>query len=498
MTARESAPERPSKPASAAHAGRAGKAPQPSRLASADLSGVDLSDLDVDLGREPEAESTRHAGTAATTRAKPLRTRVSRARERAPMHEFGLEQTAPTEEEASTRRQEPKTLTKLGKTRGFLTHQEINHHLTGKLANGEILEAIATMLNDMGSIVYEQAPDAATLLIASGCAPTDTEEAAEEAAAAALSTVDAAFGRSTDPVRLYGRELGTVALLTREGEIGIAKRIESDLQAMMLAFSVSPTTIAQILNHADQIGAGTMKASETVVGFVSGDEADGYVARKDVDFFHEDDDGQASSKALTHKLGELTAAALARFDTLRVNFDKMRKAFEKDAFRSPAYGRAQQAISAELMTIRLTVKTIEKLRVILRAQVDDVRHRERGLRRIVVDKCGMPQAHFNRHSPPTLLTLNWTGRETAASKAGRTLLARNLAPVQELQKKLIAIQAMAMVPLEVMKRIGKRINEGDQAARDTKRKTIEANLRLVIAIANPYPNRGRQFLDFVR
>ena len=237
----------------------------------------------------------------------------------------------------------------------------------------------------------------------------------------------------------------------------------------MLAFSVSPTTITQILNDADRIGTGTMKASETVVGFVSDDEAD---------------DGQGGSKALTRKLEELTAAALARSDTMRINFDKLRKVFEKDAFRSPACGRAQQAISAELMTIRFTVKAIQKLCVILRAQVVDVRHGGRGLRRIVVDKCGMPQEHFSTHFAPNLLNLNWTGRETAASKAYSPLLARNLAPMQELQKKLTARQAMAMVPLEVMKRIGKRMNEGERAARDTKRETIEANLRLVITIAN--------------
>ena len=153
------------------------------------------------------------------------------------MREFGLDETALTEEEVAKRRQELKTLIKMGKTRGFLTHQEINDHLPEKLVDHEILEAIVSMLNDMGIAVYEQAPDAATLLIAGGGATTATEEEAEEAAEAALSTVDSEFGRTTDPVRMYMREMGTVELLTREGEIEIAKRIEGGLQAMMLAIS---------------------------------------------------------------------------------------------------------------------------------------------------------------------------------------------------------------------------------------------------------------------
>ena len=174
--------------------------------------------------------------------------KVSRAKERALMREFGLDETALTEDEVAKRRQELKTLIKMGKTRGFLTHQEINDHLPEKLVDDEILEAIVSMLNDMGIAVYEQAPDAATLLIAGGTTTTATEEEAEEAAEAALSTVDSEFGRTTDPVRMYMREMGTVELLTREGEIEIAKRIEGGLQAMMLAISASPTTIAEILS----------------------------------------------------------------------------------------------------------------------------------------------------------------------------------------------------------------------------------------------------------
>ncbi|MBL0148932.1 MAG: RNA polymerase sigma factor RpoD [Ideonella sp.] len=491
--------EPPVKPGKApAKADKPGKAVKVGKPDAKKAEEDDIGDIEADLEVELEAEVVEEGVVEA--KVKPLRMKVSRAKERALMREFGLDETTLTEEEVAKRRLELKTLIKMGKTRGFLTHQEINDHLPEKLVDNEILEAIVSMLNDMGIAVYEQAPDAATLLIAGGTTTTATEEEAEEAAEAALSTVDSEFGRTTDPVRMYMREMGSVELLTREGEIEIAKRIEGGLQSMMQAISASPKTIAEILSMADKIAAGDMQISEVVDGFVSNDEADDYVAEEDFDEFDEedDDDGQGGSKALTKKLEELKAQALERFGTVRGHFEKMRKAFEKDGYHSASYAKSQQLLTEDLMTIRFTVKTIEKLCDVLRSQVDDVRRFEREIRKIVVDRCGMSQDHFVKTFPSNILNLKWAEKEIALGKPFSAILGRNLPAVQELQQKLIDLQKHAVVPLDDLKDINRKMNAGEKASRDAKKEMIEANLRLVISIAKKYTNRGLQFLDLIQ
>ncbi|MDP3827306.1 MAG: sigma-70 family RNA polymerase sigma factor, partial [Polaromonas sp.] len=452
----------------------------------------DMSDIEDDLVGEPVVETAE--------KVKPLRMKISKAKERALMKEFGLDETVLSEEDMAKRRARLKALIKLGKTRGYLTHGEISDHLPDKLIDAETLDAVIVTLNDLGVAVYEQTPDAETLLITANAPAGSTEEEAEEAAEAALSTVDSEFGRTTDPVRMYMREMGTVELLTREGEIEIAKRIEGGLMKMMEAISESPATIAEILRLGEDIREGKVVISTVVDGFSNPNEADDYVAEEDFDEFDEedDDDGKGGSKALTKKLEELKKEALSRFDTIASLFEKVHKTYDKEGWGTPTYTKAQKALSDELMTVRFTAKTIEKLCDLLRGQVLDVRKKERELRRIIVEKCGMPQEVFIKDFPPNLLNLKWVEKQVASGKPWSVVMARNIPPIQELQTKLGELQARVVVPLAQLKDINKRMNEGETNSRDAKKEMIEANLRLVISIAKKYTNRGLQFLDLIQ
>ncbi len=462
---------------------------------------ADMAEIEADLVGEPIASSEK---------VKPLRMKISKAKERALMKEFGLDETVLSEEDIAKRRLRLKALIKLGKTRGYLTHGEISDHLPDKLVDAETLEVVISMLNDMGVAVYEQTPDAETLLLNNNGPTAATEEEAEEEAEAALSTVDSEFGRTTDPVRMYMREMGTVELLTREGEIEIAKRIEGGLMAMMEAISASPATIAEILRLGEDIREGKIVITTVVDGFSNPNEADDYVAEEDFDEFDaaDDDDGKGGSKALTKKLEELKREALGRFDRLRDLFEKIHKIYDREGYGSPNYVKTQRLLSEELMSIRFTAKAIEKLCDMVRAQVDDIRKKERELRRIIVDKCGYPQESFianfsgrDRHGnrvASQLLNLKWIEKQTTLGKPWSAIMARNIPPVQDLQQKLTDLQARVVVPLDQLKDINKRMNEGESSSRAAKKEMIEANLRLVISIAKKYTNRGLQFLDLIQ
>jgi RNA polymerase primary sigma factor len=331
---------------------------------------------------------------------------------------------------------------------------------------------------------------------------TDPDETPEEedSISEAVDYIDSLDSTRNEPLSIYLREAQRKVLITKDQEVAIAKRIEAGLISMMEAISESPATIGEILRLGEEIREGKIVITTVVDGFSNPNEADDYVAEEDFDEFDEedDDDGKGGSKALTKKLEELKKEALTRIDKIALLFEKVHKTYDKEGYGTPTYTKVQSALSEELMTVRFTAKTIEKLCDLLRGQVLDVRKKERELRRIIVEKCGMPQETFIKDFPPNLLNLKWVEKQVASGKPWSVIMARNIPPIQELQTKLGELHARVVVPLAHLKDINKRMNEGETNSRDAKKEMIEANLRLVISIAKKYTNRGLQFLDLIQ